>query len=118
MSTRSPTFARARISTPVVSGVILRRIIWNVIPVAVVVIALEMVLVGDDGLLERHNLKQRLYATQARGQQIEASNAVLRARIQSLQTDPAAVQRAVGEHLLTAPTGSTIYRFDRPLGSH
>jgi len=109
--------ARPHIGSPVLSGVVVRRIIWNVIPIALVVGALEMVLVGDDGLLERHNLKQRLYTTQASVEQLEESNAVLRNRVRALHTDPDAVRRVAGERILRAPEGSTIYRFDTPLVS-
>ncbi len=115
MSTPRPMVARTRIGSPVFSGVVVRRIIWNVIPIALVVGALEMVLVGDDGLLERHHLKQRLYTTQTSVTQMEEVNVVLRSRIRALHSNPDAVRRVVGERLLSAPTGSTIYRFDKPL---
>jgi cell division protein FtsB len=88
-----------------------RRIVWNLIPLALVVGALEMVLVGEDGLLARHELKKRLYTTEAKVGQVVAENAMLRAKVRSLRQNPAAVKRAVAERLLAAEQGSTIYRF-------
>jgi cell division protein FtsB len=117
MSTHTPSLPRTRVGAPVLSGALMRRIVWNVIPVVLVVGALEMVLLGDDGLLERHNVKNRLYTTRAKADEIQVHNAVLRARIRQLQTDPVAVRRSAAERLLLAPTGSTIYRFEEPLNA-
>ena len=91
-----------------------RRIIWNLVPLALVVGALEIVLVGEDGLLVRHQVKTRLYTTQSKVQQVKAENAVLRGRVRSLRENPAAVKRAAAERLLAAEKGSTIYRFHAP----
>ncbi len=89
----------------------LRRIVWNLIPVVLVVGALQIVLVGEDGLLARHQLKKRLYTTQSKVEQASIENAMLRSRVRSLRENPAAVKRAVAKRMLAADVGSTIYRF-------
>ena len=89
----------------------LRRVFWSLVPAAIIVGAVSGVVFGDEGLLARHALKQRLFRMDERVEQIKAENEVLREQIQSLRTDPVAVRRASAEQLLAAPTGSTIYRF-------
>ena len=95
-----------------------RRLVWNVIPVALVFVALQLAFVGDDGLIQKHQVKQRLYTTRAKFEQIQHSNKVLKERIRRLKTDPVFIQRVVAERLLAAPEGSTIYRFDGPVIEH
>lgn len=93
------------------SGAIVRRVVWNLVPVVLVLGALEVVLVGEDGLFVRHQLKKRLYSSQILMKQVRADNAVLAARVRSLRENPAAVRRAAANRLLAAEVGSTIYRF-------
>jgi cell division protein FtsB len=93
------------------SGAIVRRVVWNLVPVVLVIGALEVVLVGEDGLFVRHQLKKRLYASQMLRKQVRADNAVLASRVRSLRENPAAVRRAAANRLLAAEVGSTIYRF-------
>jgi cell division protein FtsB len=88
-----------------------RRIIWNVLPTAIVVGALWMALAGKEGLLKRHAVKQRLIATEERVQQQQIENEILRARIRGLRQDPISLRRVAAERLLMAEAGSTIYRF-------
>lgn len=90
---------------------LLRRVLWSLVPAALIVGAVSGVVFGDEGLLARHALKQRLYRMDDRVEQIKAENEVLREQIQSLRSDPVAVRRASAEQLLAAPAGSTIYRF-------
>ena len=75
----------------------------------------KMTLLGDEGMLNRHQVKRRLYATQAKVEQVKAENAALKARIRMLRQDPRFMKRAAAEHLLMAETGSTIYRFEGPI---
>jgi cell division protein FtsB len=88
-----------------------RRLIWSLIPAAIVVVAVWTVLASEDGLLRRHELKQRLYSTQARVERLEEDNQRLRDRITALQKNPHAMRRVLAETLLMAQPGSTIYRF-------
>ena len=73
-----------------------------------------MALAGDNGLLERSSLQQRLFATEARVSFIEEGNRELEAEIRALKTAPQVRQRAAAERLLRAEEGSTIYRFEAP----
>ena len=91
---------------------ILRRLLWNVLPAAIVVAALSAVLGGEDGLLHRHDLTQRLYRTQAQFEELDRQNRALRAEVWRLHNDPVTVERAAAEALLVAEPGSTIYRFE------
>jgi len=111
MSNPTPSAVQQRPRVSLLSAAMLRRIVWNLLPVVLVVGALEIVLVGEDGLVARHQLKQRLYTTQTKVKQIEAENASRRARVRSLRENPVAVKRAAAERLLAAEKGSTIYRF-------
>jgi cell division protein FtsB len=87
-----------------------RRLVWNVFPAALVVVALWMALAGEDGLLRRHELKHQLAATKTRTERVKQENQSLRRQIRSLRHDEAVIQRASAETLLTAQPGSTIYR--------
>lgn len=89
----------------------LRRLVWSVVPAVMVVGALWMTLAGDDGLLNRHLLEQRLLARQELLRRLEAENVLLERRIRGLREDPDAVRREAARTLLAAEPGSTIYRF-------
>ena len=91
-----------------------RRLIWNLVPASVVVGALWVALAGENGLLERSSVQQRLIATEARVAHMEDGNRELEANIRALKTAPQARRRAAAETLLRAEEGSTIYRFENP----
>ncbi len=91
-----------------------RRALWNMLPIGLVVSALWFALAGDEGLLKRHTVKQRLIATEKRVSEQERENEEMKARIRSLRRDPNALRRVAAEHLLMAESGSTIYRFVEP----
>ena len=93
-------------------AVFFRRLVWNVLPVVLVIGALWMALAGEDGLLRRHELKYRLASIKMRTERVRAENESLRRNIRALQSEQAAVQRASATTLLTAQPGSTIYRFE------
>lgn len=90
---------------------LLRRLVWNLVPLAVVVAAVATTLMGEDGLLRRHALKQRLLAIEDQLAQVEQENEGLAAEVRRLREDPSALRRAAAEELLVAEPGSTIYRF-------
>ncbi|MAY81102.1 MAG: hypothetical protein CL930_10005 [Deltaproteobacteria bacterium] len=115
MSIQVSSVARPRVSISPLSSTVVRRLVWNVLPVVLVVGFMQMALFGDDGLLKRHQVKQHLYATQAKVGQVEKLNAELAARVRMMRTNPAFVERAAGERLLLAKEGGTIYRFEGPI---
>lgn len=90
---------------------VLRRVLWNLLPATLVVAVLADAMSGEDGLLRRHLLRQRLVSMQTELAGLEASNAALRSEVEALRSDPDAVRRAAAEELLLAPAGSTVYRF-------
>ena len=81
-------------------------------PATIVVGAVWGVVFGDDGLLERHALKQRLIHMDERVEQIKAENAGLRDEIQSLRDDPVAVRRASAEQLAARVEEARRLRFE------
>ena len=89
-----------------------RRLVWNVVPAVLIVGVVGLVVLGDEGLLARHALKQRLVLTREHAEKLEEENAMLRAEIQRMRKDPLVVRRTVAESLYLAPAGSTIYRFE------
>ena len=93
-------------------AVLFRRLVWNVLPVVLVIGALWMALAGEDGLLRRHELKYQLASIKMRTERVRAENENLRRNIRALQSEQAAVQRASASTLLTAQPGSTIYRLE------
>ena len=89
-----------------------RRLVWNIVPAVVIVGVVGLVVLGDEGLLARHALKQRLALTREHAETLEQENAMLRAEIDRMRNDPLVVRRTVAESLYLAPAGSTIYRFE------
>ena len=117
MSIQTSSIANPRFGTASGTHTVVRRLVWNVIPVLMVLAAVQMALLGDDGLLKRHQVKQRLYATQTKVDSVKIHNEKLRSRIRLLRTDPTHMKRVVAEKLLLAEAGSTIYRFEGPISS-
>jgi len=93
-------------------SVLLRRLVWNIVPAALVVGTLGASLAGENGLLSRHKLKARLAATEAQVVAVEVENADLRAEVRGLRGSPVALRRAAARTLLRAEPGSTLYRFE------
>ncbi len=90
----------------------IKRFVWTVVPGVLVLGVLARAMSGDEGLLERHLVKQRVLSVLAEVEQVEAENATLRAEVEALKSDRQAVIRAASEELMLAPAGSTIYRFE------
>ncbi|MCK6504795.1 septum formation initiator family protein [Myxococcota bacterium] len=93
---------------------LVRRLLWNLLPIAVVVGAVTTTLIGEEGVLNRTERKQRLYALRERVEQVERDNDRLRAEVRALKEDPRAIRREAAQQLMIAPEGSTIYRLDSP----
>jgi cell division protein FtsB len=89
-----------------------RRLVWNVVPAVLIVGVVGLAVLGDEGLLARHALKQRLTLTREHAEKLESDNAMLRAEIERMRKDPLVVRRTVAESLYLAPAGATIYRFE------
>ena len=96
---------------------LVRRLIWNLVPASVLVGALWVALAGDNGLLERSSLQQRLIATESRLDYMDEGNREIEAEIRALKTAPQVRRRAAAEALLHAEEGSTIYRFETEPGA-
>jgi cell division protein FtsB len=94
-----------------VQAALFRRLVWNVVPAFVIIGVVGLAILGDEGLLARHALKQRLALTEEHATKVEKENDFLRSEIQRMKQDPLVVQRTVAESLYLAPEGATIYRF-------
>jgi cell division protein FtsB len=102
---------RGTARTTLRQAALFRRLVWNILPASLVVGIVGLVILGDEGLLARHALKQRLALTEEHATKLEEENAMLRAEIQRMRKDPLVVRRTVAESLYLAP-GATIYRFE------
>ena len=78
MSIHTSTIASPRFGTTSGTHTVVRRLVWNVVPVLMVLASVQMALLGDDGLLKRHQVKQRLYATQSKVDSVKVHNEKLR----------------------------------------
>ena len=105
----APTLPAVRVSPR-----FLKRLLWNLLPAALVVGVLADAFSGDEGIFQRHLLKQRVIAMQADVAAVESQNLALAEEINALRSDPEAVTRAAAEELMLAPEGATVYRFSRP----
>lgn len=115
MSMHTSSLTNPRIGSTAGTLMVARRLVWNVLPVVMLLGAVKMTLLGDEGMLNRHQVKRRLHSTQVKVEQVHIENAALKAKIRLLRTDPRYVKRSAAEHLLMADEGSTIYRFDGPI---
>ena len=88
-----------------------RRLIWNVLPAALVIGAVYVTVAGEAGLLARHALKQRVHTTEQAVTGLREDNEHKRARIAALKREPEALQRAAADELLVAPPGAVVYRY-------
>ena len=85
-------------------------------PATFVVVVLWQAMTGEDGIMNRHQHKQRLISLEHELAAMERSNQALEDEISAIRTDPDALRRAAAEELHMAVPGSTIYRFELPTG--
>jgi len=86
------------------------------VPATFVVVVLWQAMTGDDGIMNRHQHKQRLISLEHELLAMERSNQALEAEISALRSDPDALRRAAAEELQVALPGSAIYHFEFPAG--
>jgi cell division protein FtsB len=90
---------------------VLRRLLFNVLPLGVMTGVVCLAIFGDHGLIRRHYLKLQQAEVQARIASLESQNAELRRKLMVLDTKPIGLTRLAAEEMMMAPSGSTIYRF-------
>ena len=115
MSIRSTSLHQPSVGMSTGFHAVVRRVVWNILPVSLVLGAVSVFFAGEDGFIERAQIKQHLYATQANVAETQIENQVLRNRIRLLRNDRRFVKRAAAEQLLMAEQGTTIYRFGGPI---
>jgi cell division protein FtsB len=104
-----------RVAAPSGTILVARRLVWNVLPALMVLGAVKMTLLGDQGMFNRHQVKRRLHATEMKVEQARVENAEISARIRHLRMDQQFVKRVAAERLLVAEPGATLYRFSGPI---
>lgn len=87
---------------------LVRRLLWNVVPVALIVSTTGLAMFGREGLLARFELKSRLVATEARIAEMHDDNDALRAAIWRLRNDPRVVDRVRADRMRIAPEGARV----------
>lgn len=90
---------------------LIRRLLLNVLPAAMVVSMIYLAVFGSNGLAARHRLQLELDREARRMEQVTAENARLRREIHELHGNALTLQRAAAEELQLVPPGSTVYRF-------
>ena len=115
MSLHTSSLTNPRIRSTAGTVTFLRRLVWIVLPGLMLLGAVKMTLLGDEGLLNRHQVKRRLYATQAKVEQVKTEECSPQGPDPHLRRDPRFIKRAAAEHLLMAEPGSTIHRFEGPI---
>ncbi|MSQ00674.1 MAG: septum formation initiator family protein [Myxococcales bacterium] len=88
-----------------------RRLIWNVLPTALVLGILYLAVWGDNGLVRRGELAVDLAKAERRLDAVRRENASLEREVARLADDPVTQRRAAAEELLLVPAYSTLYRF-------
>ena len=87
------------------------RILWAVLPSAIVVCTLFIVLFGDQGLIARSHYKQVLYQTRIDNIDLQKENKDLALQIRRMKSGQSQLELRAADKLLQAQTGVTIYRF-------
>jgi cell division protein FtsB len=93
--------------------VLVRRILFALLPTAAVLALIHATILGDNGLVRRHRMEADLERAQRKVTTLEADNDRLEREVRQLRTDETTVRRAVAEELLLVPPGSVVYRFDQ-----
>ncbi len=88
-----------------------RRLLWNILPGALVVVLIYLAVFGENGILRRHRMVAELEAAERRLAEVEVVNARLEREIAQLRGNDRAMARVAAEELLLVPPGSTVYRF-------
>ena len=90
-----------------------KHFVITILPTAILLCATAFVLLGEHGLLAQKRLKSILFDIEAKTETIETSNFDLKNRVMRLKTQRDQVILNASDRLLSAPAGSTIYRFKR-----
>jgi len=91
---------------------LVRRIVWNLLPAVMVIGMIYLAIFGEDGLLAQRRIEKDLARTERRLDEVRAENARLSREVKALQSDPVTRERAAAEEILLVPPGSTVYRLE------
>ena len=70
-----------------------------------------MAVMGDSGLVRRHELRQELYRVDEHAQNLQSETAEMRRELAVLRTQDLGLRRLAAKQLRMAPKGSTVYVF-------
>lgn len=88
-----------------------RYLLYNALPLGLVLVVLYLALAGENGLLRWLEMRVALANGQADLADIEDRARLLEREVRLLRVDSTVQQRAVAEELLLVPPGSTVFRF-------
>ena len=71
-----------------------------------------MAVMGDTGLVRRHELRQELYRVDEHAQALRKEAAEMRRELEILRTEELGIRRLAARELRMAPEGSTLYVFE------
>jgi len=91
---------------------LIKRLLFTVLPALVVVALVHATIMGDNGLVRRHRMQADLDRAHRKLAAMEAENARIEREVRQLRTDETTVRRAAAEELLLVPAGSVVYRFE------
>lgn len=93
------------------------RLLFSILPAAVIAIVGVSALWGDSGLFVRESLRAKLASANEDLAALERENQRLVRELKILEEDPLAIERLIAEELELAAPGATLYRFrpdDKP----
>lgn len=87
------------------------RVVFNIIPVTLVVGIIYLAIFGETGLIRRMELRADLERTERKLDLTRQENLRLQREVLQLRDSETTLRRAAAEELLLVPPGSTVYRF-------
>ena len=94
------------------SSLTLRRFALTLIPLALLAAVFIMAVMGDSGLVRRHELRQELYRVNEHSQSLQKETSEMRRELKVLQQEDIGLRRLAATELRMGPAGSTIYVFE------
>ena len=93
------------------SSLTLRRIALTLIPLGLLAAVFIMAVMGESGLVRRHELRQELYRVNEHAQSLRKETSEMRRELKVLQQKDIGLRRLAATELRMGPPGSTIYVF-------
>lgn len=89
-----------------------KRLAFVLLPAALLVGLTASAIWGDNGLLARHVLQQRLESSQAELARLNRDNERLLLELNAMERDPVVVERMIADEIGWAPEGAVVVKFE------